>query len=296
MKGIKFLRKIVGALVYRTRAVWPDRLYLKIYYWVKLGKKLNLEAPQTYNEKLQWLKLYNRVPLYTLLVDKIEVKKWVAERIGQEHIIPTMGIWDNANDINFNLLPEQFVLKCNHNSGGIYICSDKSKIDFAGLRLQLNKSLNHDYYMDAREWPYKNVKRKILAEQLIECFHELSDYKFFCFNGVPRLLYVTNSRNKDGEELKFDFYDMEFNHLPIKQGHPNLEREIKRPQSFELMKELAAKISAGMPHVRVDFYDVNGHVYFGELTFFSNSGVLAFEPEEWDLELGRYLTLPCITK
>lgn len=272
----------------------PDKLNLKITYWATMGKRLNLNNPKTFNEKLQWLKLYDRKSVYTTMVDKYESKKYVASIIGEEYIIPTLGVWSNADDIDFDKLPDRFVMKCTHDSGGIIICKDKSKLNIGETREIMRKGLKRRYYIYNREWPYKNVKPRIIAEKFMvdESGVELKDYKWFCFDGQPKALFIASGREVEGEEMTFDFFDPDFNHLPIMKGHPNSKRPIKKPMGFEKMKELAAILSEGIPHVRVDFYDINGHVYFGELTFFSNSGRGPFEPEIWDYKFGSWIKLP----
>ena len=227
------------------------------------------------------------------MVDKYEAKKYVASIIGEEYIIPTLGVWERFDDIDFDKLPQQFVLKTSHDSGGVVICRDKSKFDKAAARKKLEKSLRHDYYKTSKEWPYKNVKRRIIAEEYMEDESgELKDYKFFCFDGVPKALFIATDRFTVGEETKFDFFDMEFNHLPFINGHPNANIKINKPNGFEQMQELVAKLSAGIPHLRVDFYNINGRIYFGELTFYHWSGLVPFVPREWDYIFGQYIQLP----
>lgn len=275
-----------------------DEEFLKKAFKVYIGDKLNLETPQTFNEKLQWLKLYNRKPEYTVMVDKYLAKDYVAKAIGEEYVIPTIGVWDKAEDIDFNQLPNRFVLKCNHNSGlGMYICKDKSKLtekQIKTIRKNLTKGLKQDYYLTGREWPYKNVPRKIIAEQYMEDKEtgELRDYKFFCFDGEPKALFVATDRQAKNKETCFDFFDIEYNHLPIINGHPNAQIPPRKPQHFDKMVELARHLSANIPHVRIDFYEVNGKVYFGEITFYQNSGFIPVYPKEWDKKLGDLINLP----
>lgn len=261
-----------------------------------MGKKLNLDNPQTFNEKLQWLKLYDRKPIYTLMVDKIEAKKLVAEAIGEEYIIPTLGVWDRFDDIDFDKLPNQFVLKCSHDSGGLVICRDKNTLDFEAARKKINDCLSHSFFWAGREWPYKDVKPRILAEQYMEdeATHELRDYKIFTFGGVPKALFIATDRGSN-EETKFDFFDAEFKHLPFTNGHPNADVTPAKPETFEKMKELASKLSQNIPQLRVDFYEVNGKTYFGELTFAHWSGLMPFEPEKWDKTFGDWIELPEIS-
>lgn len=272
----------------------PDRLYLQLKYWQRMHKWLNLKNPQTFSEKLQWLKLYDRNPLYTTLVDKYAVKKWVGDKIGEQYIIPTLGVWNNFDEIDFDKLPDQFVLKTTHDSGGIVIVKDKKSFDRKKARAKLTQSLKRDYFYHGREWPYKNVPHRIIAEKymLDKQTQELRDYKFFCFNGTPKMLFVASDRQNPNEETKFDFYDMDFNHLPFTNGHPNSSKQIAKPKSFEKMKELAAVLSQHIPHVRVDFYEINGEVYFGELTLAHWSGMMPFEPTKWDKIIGDWLVVP----
>ena len=261
---------------------------------LNMKKKLDLDNPLTYNEKLQWLKLYDRNDKYTMMVDKYLVRDYIKEQLGEEYLIPLIGVWDNPDDIDFDALPNKFVLKCNHNSGlGMCICTDKSKLDFEKVRYELKRGIKQDYYLTNREWPYKNVPRKIIAEAYMEDAEteELRDYKFFCFNGEVKAMFVATDRQKPGEEVKFDFFDENYNHLPIKQGHPNAEVPPAKPQCFEEMKVLASKLSQCIPHVRVDFYEVNGKIYFGELTFFHFAGMVPFVPEEWDKKMGDWIDL-----
>ena len=280
--------------VFKVGRFLPDKAWIQLKYKMFFGRFCGLNNPQTYNEKLQWLKLYNRKPEYTQMVDKYEVKKYISDLIGEEYIIPTLGIWDRFEDIDFDKLPNQFVLKCTHDSGGLVICQDKSKLDIVAARKKINKSLNRNYYYMHREWPYKDVKPRIIAEQYMvdESGYELKDYKFFCFDGEVKALFIATDRCVEGEETKFDFFDADFNHLPFTNGHPNANREIKKPLSFDEMKALASKLSNGFPHLRVDFYDINGKIYFGELTFYHWSGLTPFVPEEWDYTFGSWIKLP----
>ena len=272
----------------------PDDEFLKKLYKLWFERDLDLENPKTFNEKTQWLKLYDRRPEYTEMVDKFSAKEYVSRRIGEEYIIPTFGVWDRFEDIDFDKLPQQFVLKCTHDSGGIVIVKDKDKLNKKAAKAKIEKCLKRNFYDLGREWPYKNVKPRIIAEQYMEDakMHELRDYKFFCFNGTPKLLLLASERQSKQEEMKVDFFDMDYKHLPIKKGHPNAPSLPEKPATFEEMKTLAAKLSAGVPLLRVDFYEANGKCYFGELTFSSGNGIGAFEPEEWDYTLGEWITLP----
>ncbi len=291
--ALKNPRKALVSILCKIGFIFPDKIYLKIVYRLRVGKKLHLNNPQTFNEKLQWLKLYDRKPIYTTMVDKYAVKNYVAERIGPEYIIPTIGVWNKFDDIDFAELPDQFVLKCTHDSGGLVVCRDKGEINMMMVRKKINKSLKTNYFIGGREWPYKNVPRRIIAEKYMEDeTGELRDFKFFCFDGIPKAMFIATERSKDGEEVKFDFYDMNCEHLPFTQGHPNSSQEIKLPVSFEEMKALAMKLSNGFPQLRVDFYEINGKVYFGELTFSHFSGMTPFNPESWDKIFGDWIILP----
>lgn len=268
----------------------PDKTFLKMYYLVMMREELNLKNPKTFNQKLQWLKLYDRKTEYTTMVDKYAVKKYIAEKIGGEYIIPTLGVWDKFDDIDFDSLPEQFVLKCTHDSGGLVVCRNKSQLDIDATKKKIEKSLKTNYFYNGREWPYKDVPRRIIAEQYMA--DDLRDYKLFCFNGVPRMTLVCSERfTRDG--LKEDFYDEAWNHLDVQRpAHGNNILPIQRPKQYELMKQLATKLSEKMPFVRIDFYEINEKVYFGEITFYPASGFEGFKPEEWDLKLGEWIKLP----
>lgn len=271
-----------------------DKEFIEHKYEYVFNEKVNYESPKRFNEKLQWLKIYDRKEKYSLMVDKYQAKKYVADLIGEEHIIPTIGVWNNVEEIDFNALPNKFVLKCNHNSGlGMYICKDKNKADFFRIKHGLNKGLKENYYLKSREWPYKNVVRKIIAEQYLEDDSgNLTDYKVHCFNGVPRVILVCKDRfTKNG--FTEDFYTTDWQHIPLKRPKINNSKEpIKCPEELTKILELSKKLSENIPFVRVDFYIVNHKVYFSELTFFPASGFERFEPDEWDYILGDYLELP----
>ena len=271
----------------------PAEKFLKRLYRIRMGREPDLETPETYTEKLQWLKLYDHRPEYTVMVDKYEVKQYVAEKIGPEYVIPLLGVWERAEDIDFDALPQRFVLKTTHDSGSYVVCKDKSKLDIPAARARMAKFLKRKYYDCNREWPYKNVKPRIIAEQYMEDSRsgELRDYKFFTFGGVPKVLYIAQGRGR-GEPTVADFFDMEFNHLPFTIDHDMAKVPPEKPENFELMQELAAKLSEGTPQLRVDFYEVDGKVYFGEMTFFHCSGTDAFHPESWDRKFGDWVVLP----
>lgn len=284
-------------IIQQKPALLPDRIALKVMFYFEIGYKLNLKKPKTFNEKLQWLKLYHREPIMTKMVDKYEAKKYVADIIGEQYIIPTYGVWDSFDQIDFDKLPNQFVLKTTHDSGNVIICKDKSIFDKSNAREILSKSLQNDFYLQSREWPYKNVPRRIIAEKYMEDdFGELRDYKFFCFDGKVKALYIATDRFIKGEETKFDFFDANFNHLPFTNGHPNATQPITKPETFDKMKELSEVLSNEHSHLRVDLYEINGRIYFGELTFFHFSGLVPFNPIEWDNKFGEWINLPMDTK
>ncbi|MBQ4528070.1 MAG: glycosyl transferase [Clostridia bacterium] len=288
---MKFHQKVLNKLINKNLfGFLSDRQFLKLKYRVHMDKKLDLDNPKTYNEKLQWLKLNDRKPEYTTMVDKYAVREYIKDKIGEEYLIPLIGAWDSVEEIDFDSLPNEFVLKCNHDSGGLVICKDKTSLDIASAKKKLSKAMKRDFYKLSREWPYKNVKRKIIAEKFMvdESGTELKDYKFFCFDGKCEFMFIATDRPHD---TKFDFYDMDFNHLPFTQGHPNATKEIQKPKAFDEMKELAQKLSKGIKQVRIDFYEINGKVYFGEITFFHYSGFTPFEPEEWDYKFGELINL-----
>lgn len=272
-----------------------DDLFLKAKYDVLMGKKLRLKKPKDFNEKLQWLKLNDRNPQYTLMVDKYEVKKYIENKIGKKYIIDTLGVWKNFNDINFDSLPNQFVLKCTHDSGGVVICTNKKKFDIDDAKKTINKSLNINYYYNSREWPYKNVKPRIIAEKYIvdENENELKDYKFFCFNGKVKFFKVDFDRFINHHA---NYYDIELNLLPFgeKDYLPDIEKKNIWPDNIKEMIDLAEKLAEDITFVRVDFYNVNGKIYFGELTFYPAAGFGMFEPDEWDEKIGDMLILPKI--
>ena len=269
-----------------------DKSYLRLSYRIHMGRKLDLNNPKSLTEKIQWLKLYNRNPLYTTLADKCSVKLWVKEKIGKDITIPTLGVWSRFEDIDFSNLPEQFVLKTTHDSGGVKIIKEKSNVNYESLKKWFNRRLKKNMFFWGREFVYKDITPRIIAEPYMEDkkYGELRDYKFFCFGGTPRIMYVATERQKG--EAKFDFFDMKYNHLNLLNGHPNATIQPEKPESFELMKEYAAILSKDFPFVRVDFYEINDVPYLGEMTFYHMCGFLGFTPDEWDYKMGEWLVLP----
>lgn len=271
-----------------TKCIKDDKAYLSLIYFVIFRKKINWKNPQTFNEKMQWLKLYRHKPVYVTMADKYAVKKFVADIIGEEYVVPNIGVWERVEDIDFSSLPNQFVLKCTHDSGSRYICKDKSQLDIEKAKRILNKGMKADYYLPGRDKQYRDIPRKIIADEFLEdnTGEELRDYKFWCFNGEPLYMYCTNK----GEHICENFYDMDFNPVPINHGFPRISPELEKPEEFELMRDLARQLSKGVPFVRVDFFDVNHQVYFGEYTFFDWGGWRPFL-DGWDEKLGKLIEI-----
>jgi hypothetical protein len=271
-----------------------DRRYIKLVYWLRMNKTLHLDTPQTFNEKLQWLKLHDRKPEYTMMADKYLVREYIAKQLGEEYLIPLIGVWDDPDEIDFDALPNQFVLKCNHNSGlGMCICKDKSQLNIDKAKSELRKGLEQDYYLTGREWPYKDIPRKIIAEKYMVDAQtaELRDYKFFCFNGKVKCFKIDFDRFINHQA---NYYDANGVLLPFGEVvcPPDFDRTLEMPHNLRLMIRLAEKLADGIPYVRVDFYEVDAKVYFGEITFFPASGFGPFTPEEWDYKLGEWIKLP----
>ncbi len=293
-----------------------DRKYLEKIFKAVMGYSLDLDNPKTFNEKIQWLKLNDRKPEYTMMVDKFKVRDYIAEKIGNEYLVPLLGVWDDPNQINFEKLPNQFVLKCNHNSGlGMCICKDKTKLNFNEVRANLRNGLNQDYYLTGREWPYKNVSRKIICEKYMEdaesqkifdckvkenCnenkvkLKELKDYKFFCFDGKVKLFKIDYDRFVYHRANYYDGTDKRLLYFGEEVCPPDFERQLDIPVNINDMISLAEKLSEGFPFLRVDFYNVKNRIFFGELTFYPASGFGRFVPPEWDEKIGSWLRLPKI--
>jgi hypothetical protein len=301
MSKIKVLLEVLrhpASFKYTLLSKYPqlikdDRRFLEYMWKKRMDYPLNLDNPQTFNEKLQWLKLYDHRPEYTVMVDKYEVKNYVAGIIGEEHIIPTIAVYDTVEEIDFEKLPCQFVLKCTHDSGGLVICKDKAQLNIKNAKMKLRASLKRSYYLAGREWPYKNVRHRIIAEKYMvdESGKELKDYKFFCFNGKPQFLKIDFNRYINHHA---NYYSLEGKLLPFgEEAYPrDISSHLHLPDNLGSMIELAKTLSSGIPFVRVDFYSINNKICFGELTFYPASGMGALEPKEWDLELGNLLQLP----
>lgn len=271
---------------------WSDEKFLKKKYQIVTGEKLNLEDPRTFNEKIQWLKLHDRRDIYTVLVDKYAVKEYVTQKIGEEYIIPTLGVWDKFDDIIFDDLPNEFVLKCTHDSGGVVICKDKFNLNIHQARKKLSRSLRRNYFYDSREWPYKNVIPRIIAEKYIvdESGMELKDYKIFCFDGKPKLIQVDFDRF---HWHRRNLYTTDWKYIEASIKYPNDPSvQIPCPKRLDKMLEIAETLSMGIPHVRVDLYSVNEKIYFGELTLHHGSGMEKFDPKSLEVQMGDWIILP----
>ena len=298
--GMSFLTKPY----YRTRVLiklgyydsLSDEEFLKKVFPKYMGYPLDLENPKTFSEKLQWLKVNYRNPIQTVMVDKHEAKNFIAERVGSQYIIPTLAVWDSVEDIDFDALPNQFVLKSTHDSGGIVICKDKSSLDFEAAKAKLSVSLKRDYSKIAREWAYQNVPRRIIAEEYISELgkDDLLDYKMYSFHGEPKLTVVCSNRfSKIGTRM--NFYDINWEPMGIHFGHyPPLPTEFPKPATYEEMKRLTAELSKDSPFLRVDFYEIKGRLFIGELTFFPGAGFEKFRPMSKDYELGEWLHLETV--
>ena len=271
----------------------PDRPFVKLDYRFATNEELDLEEPKTFDEKINWLKLYNRKPEYTKMVDKYEVRQYIKEKIGADYLIPLYDVWDEVDEIDWENLPAQFVLKTTHDSGGVVICEDKADIDIEAAKDTLHRSLCYNYFNEGREWPYKNVKPRIIAEKnMNNGDEEFKDYKLFCFNGEMKMTQVLKDINSE-EDVTQNFYDRDWNLMPMTEGgSPNSSEPIEKPDNYKEMIEIAETLSAGIPFVRVDLYEINQEVYFGELTFYPNKGQNTFEPEEYNNILGSWLKLP----
>lgn len=293
--NILFFRRnvLLNYILSKTCRFWPSSIYLKLLYKAILNRRLNLVSPKTFNEKLQWLKLYDRKPVYTTMVDKIAAKKYVSNIIGEEHVIPTIAEYDDVDKIDWNTLPEQFVIKCAHDSGGMVICKDKANLNIDEAKRKLKKGLAQAYYYKNREWPYKDVPRRLLCERYMNDGRNggLTDFKFYCFNGEPKYLYVSAGLENHAT-AKISFLTMDWQFAPFGRSDYAPFTELpSKPAKFDEMLEYARRLSAGFPFLRVDLYEIDNVVYFSELTFFPCSGMMPFVPEEWDQKLGDMLEL-----
>lgn len=271
----------------------PDKLFLQIYYFAKFKKLCNFKNPKTFSEKLQWIKLYDHNPKYTNMVDKFEAKKYVSKIIGREYIIPTLGVYDSFDNIDFDKLPNQFVLKCTHDSGGLVICRDKKLFSISEAREKINASLNFNYYYISREWPYKNVKPRIIVEKYMENskLGGLIDYKFYCFNGQPQFLYISSGM-ENHKTARISFITLDWKKAPYERvDYKTFEELPSKPTKLDEMIKISEKLSEGIPFIRVDLYQIGDQVYFSELTLFPCGGLMIFKNSKYDYELGEKLKL-----
>lgn len=279
-------------MIKKVKDMIPDGVYLKMKFKKSMGYPLNLKNPKTFNEKLQWLKLYNRDPEYTTMVDKYAAKKYIADKIGPEYIIPTLGVWDSFDDIDFDALPDQFVLKCTHDSGSYIICPNKNRLDIVSAKNKLETGLRNNFYWQSREWPYKNVQPRIIAEKFIGYYPK--DYKFFVFNGVIDSIMVCKDRDKG--HPSFYFYDTDWKRMYYQHDKIEANDEIEKPKNLQTMIDIVKKLSVGFPHVRVDLYNVDGKVFFGEFTLFDQSGFDTDITYETDLMWGAKIDLSLVRR
>ena len=272
----------------------PDSLYLKVLYRVIMGRKLNLKNPKEYNEKLQWLKLNDRKPEYSTMVDKYEVRGYIGDLLGDKYLIPCLGIYDSVDDIDIDALPDKFVLKCTHDSGSVEICKDKSSFDIEGARHRLSQAMKRNYYATYREWPYKYVKPRIIAEGYLEGDGgDLKDYKVMCFNGEAKIIEVHENRFVEGKVHTQTFYDREWNIVPLTQIETvTVDRPGERPRQLDEILRLSELIAKNMYHARIDWYIEGDKIYFGEITFFDGSGFESFSTPEMERMLGDMINLP----
>lgn len=292
-------KRILIGLLYRFGSWLPDKFYLTCLFQLLMGYKLDLKSPKTFAEKCQWLKLYDRKQIYHQMVDKYDAKQLVSDLIGEEYVIPTYGVWDNVDEIDWGSLPEKFVIKPTHIGGGegVVICKNKDELDISKAKQKLLSAMKLELYSRHREWQYKGLKPRIIAEKLLEdntCPY-LRDYKFYCFNGEPKVFYITS--DKGISETRQDFFDVQGNHIELEDIHyPNNKVASPRlPNNLPIMVELARKLSANLPHMRVDLYEVENKIYFGEWTFCEGAGFATFAPEYWNKQLGDWIQLPSMT-
>lgn len=289
--------KIVKSFLGKISILLPDKTFLKAKFRYHTGKKLNLNQPRTFNEKIQWLKLYDRRPEYITYVDKYAVRSYVSETIGEQYLIPLLGVYESVEEIDWDALPNQFVLKCTHGSGSNIICADKNALDIELSKRKLKKWMKRNWFWYGREWPYKYINPRIICEQFL--FEEtkeqsLTDYKFFCFNGIPKYCQVIRER---GRNETIDFYDIEWNHMPFNglRNFPKSTNKYLKPEKYDLMLKLAQQLSVAIPFARVDFYyikNIKSNVYFGELTLHPTSGFGKFYPDIWNEKIGELIELP----
>lgn len=274
----------------------PDKAMIKIEYRLKIHKSLRLTPPITFNEKLQWLKLNDRKPIYTIMADKYEVREYIKEKIGEQYLVPIYGVWESVDDISFDMLPDEFVLKCTHDSGSVIVCRDKNKLDIENTKKFLNNRLKKNSFWYGREWPYKNIKPRIIAEKLLKDsrYENLPVFKIFCFSGEPKIIQQFLNDKQPNETV--DYFDTNWNRLNMMQRFPNSVNPIERPKRLDDMLKIAGKLSKGTAFLRIDLYEVDDEIVFSEHTFYTDAGYSIFEPEEecWDEKLGEWIDLSIV--
>ena len=298
---IKKIKRLLGkntiALFYRSLGFLSDKAFIKLIYRLRMGKKLNLENPQTFTEKLQWLKLYDHNPQYCQMANKLQMRDFVKSKIGEGYTVKVLGIYDSWAQIDFAKLPKAFVLKTTHDSGSYVICKDKDSLSVKQIKeakKKINRSLRRNYYKTTREWQYKNIKPQIIVEEFLDDGqNNLTDYKFFCFNGKCEFLYIMEEASSAPTQV---ILDANFNRLPFRMDDEPSETMPQKPACLEEMLSYAQKLSQGIPFLRVDMYLVNDKIYIGELTFYHYGGYIPFSPPEWDLKLGKKLDLGLVKK
>lgn len=290
------LNNVVGGRLFMfwmliSKWVPNDELYIRIFYRLGMKEQLDLTNPKTYTQKIQWLKLHNTNPLYSRMVDKYAVKELITNELGRQYVIPLLGVWNNFDEIDFEELPNQFVLKTTHDSGNVFICKDKRNFDISNLKLKINNALKTNYFFKSREYPYKSAIPRIIAEKYIhdKRQNELTDYKFFCFQGEPKIVQINSNK---GVAKKVNYYDMEFNLLSLKTELSGINDTLIKPENFCEMVDIARKLSKDIIHVRIDLYSINQKIFFGEYTFHHSGGIVNFNPPEWNRILGDMIVLP----
>jgi hypothetical protein len=293
--GIKrILGKNLIAVFYRSLGFLSDKSYLRLIYRLRMGRKLDLDNPKTFTEKLQWLKLNDHNPVYTNMADKMAMRSYVEEKVGPGHTVPIIGVWERFSDIDFSSLPKQFVLKTTHDSGSYVICRDKEQFDIGKAKRILTRSLRRNYYRTTREWQYKNIIPRIICEQYLDDGKEcLTDYKFFCFNGQPRFMYFEEEASKSPTQA---IVDMDFHQMPFSMDDRKADTVPEKPAQFEQMESIAQKLSEGLPFLRVDMYCIESTIYVGEMTFYHYGGFIPFRPAEWDGRIGEMLDLSAVKR
>lgn len=286
-RGIKNPRPFLMRTIRRCVKIMPEPLYLKCLFYLSQGYRLNLKNPRSFNEKLQWLKLNDRNPEYNLLVDKYEVKEYL-KKIAADCVIPTIGVYKSFDEIDFSSLPEKFVLKTTHQSGGVIVCTDKTKFDIERARAITNKKLSSNLYYWGLEWPYKDVEPRIIIEEYIGDDNDLKDYKMMCFNGKVKCSFVCSNRQK---ALNVTFFDLEWKQMPFERHYPASTVPLEKPINYNRMIEISEIITKKMRFARIDFFEVKGKLYIGEITFFPGCGFEEFTPREWDYTLGSWIKL-----